>query len=233
MVKLIVALVILAAIIAIVTYRWYKRSEMSPKLLAAIEVAQDARAQYHHLSREHRHRVTAAEAEIARLKDPKGRRLGFCGGIVLWERWIQTPQSEGPLIGVRAEAHDDTSISQRLTVTRMVAFGIFSLAAPKRKTTGNAYVVVEGPDVNGVGMAPDGPEAYNFAAVINNAAHAAEVFQAELPARLAAARRELSAARDESQVEAAHREYEKALQALPPAQRDHLPKRLKVDDWVD
>ena len=60
------------------------------------------------------------------------------------------PQGGGSLIGVKAEAADESGIRQRLTATRMFTMGVFSLAAPKKKGTGNAYVVIEGPQVSGV-----------------------------------------------------------------------------------
>ena len=101
------------------------------------------------------------------------------GGVILYERWIKTPQSEGSLVGVKASAADESSISQRLTVTRMVGLGVFSLATPKRKMLGNAYVVIEGPEVSGVATFSAknnknaGPTAFAFAARINNAAREA------------------------------------------------------------
>lgn len=45
------------------------------------------------------------------------------------------------IISVNVESHQQ--VIQRLTVTRMLAFGVFSLAAPKRKTVGESYLTVE------------------------------------------------------------------------------------------
>lgn len=113
------------------------------------------------------------------IENPKGKWISMSGGITLHERWIKTPQGQGPLYGVRAEASDNSSVRQRLTVTRMATLGVFSLAAPKAKGSGNAYVTIEGPQISGVAKFSGnnkqaGPKAYALAAKINNAARAAE-----------------------------------------------------------
>lgn len=119
----------IVALVALIVVRQQKFSKLPPEIRAGISRAQGTRAQYHHALRDHKHRVSAAEHELKALEDPKGRPLKAMGGAALYERWIDTPQGGGSLIGVTATAEDDTTVTQRLTVTRMVAFGVFSLAA--------------------------------------------------------------------------------------------------------
>lgn len=75
--------------------------------------------------------------------------------LILFSDRIRTPEGDFPLTpNVRAsvETSGSLAVTQRLTVTRMLVFGIFSLAAPKktRTDTRKLYVVVEGDDFQSV-----------------------------------------------------------------------------------
>jgi hypothetical protein len=239
-VKAFVVLIFLIVLIGVVilVIRKRKFSELPPEIQTGIERAQDTRAKYHRVLRDHNHSMSAAQHDLEALEDAKGRRLESDGGVMVYERWIDTPQGGGSLIGVKATAEDDSSVAQRITVTRMVAFGIFSLAAPKKRTTGNAYVVIEGPHVSGVAVIPaaggisPGQRAFTFAAEINNAARAAEDAAPLLPGRIEAARLQLATSSDETMVNRAQQAYDEAVASLPAEYREHVPRRLKLDDWV-
>ena len=156
---------------------------------------------------------------------------------MLYERYIETPQGSGPLVGVVATAADASQVVQRLTVTRMIGLGVFSLAAPKKKAVGNAYVVIEGPSVSGVATfsaeSSAGSTAYQFAAVINNAARAAAKDEAERPARIAASAKDLEEALDRSKVVAAEQLFGEAVAALPSAHRTKFMKNPRPASQAD
>jgi hypothetical protein len=178
---------------------------------ASAKEAHRAALKYHD-RRLKRYRRELAEAE-------RGRRLARVGGVTLYEHWIHTPQGSGPLAGVKAHAADETSIGQRLTVTRMVTLGVFSLAAPKRTGTGHAYVVIEGPDVSGVATLSGsgsgaGPAGYAFAAKINNAARASERDAPERAETIERARALVVRAEERSVVDAAEATYNRAVAEL-------------------
>lgn len=141
-----------------------------------------------------------------------------------------TPVLNQTVIAMKATAADESSVtvSQRLTATRMVTLGVFSLAAPKKtqKAHGSAYIVIEGPEVSGVGAinassynSTPGPQAFAFAADVNNAARAAAANAPRLPGLIARAREELSAAEEDTKVIEAEIAYSKAVAALPEEYR--------------
>jgi hypothetical protein len=139
-----VAVVVLAAVCLIV---WLVpgRGDIPQEIRDAIRAAKQSRSNYRRARKQHNKNVAQARSRLQILEDTKGRRLGSADGITRYERWISTPQGSGSLIGVKATAADESSItvSQRLTATRMVALGVFSLAAPKKKQTahGSAYIL--------------------------------------------------------------------------------------------
>jgi hypothetical protein len=201
-----------------------------PEIRKEFDLAKQRRGDYRRARKRHEKRVATAHEQLVRLEDPKGRRLGSAGGVTLYERWITTPQGSGSLIGVKATAADESSISvtQRLTVTRMVAFGVFSLAAPKKttKSQGSAYIIIEGPEVSGVGVinassynTTPGPAAFGFAAQVNNAARDAAASAPLLPGRIAEARNQLVTAKKDPEVTEAQAAYAKAVATLPETYR--------------
>lgn len=65
-------------------------------------------------------------------------------GILFTKKPGETPFFSIPYTGIKAvNVSDHQQVVQRLTVTRMLAFGVFSLAAPKKTTTGEKYLVIE------------------------------------------------------------------------------------------
>jgi hypothetical protein len=205
-------------------------NKVPPEIKGAFNMAKQRRGDYRSARKRHEKRLAAARKHLAYLEDPMGRRLGSAGGVTLFERWIITPQASGSLIGVKATATDESSISvsQRLTVTRMVAFGVFSLAAPKKTTKpqGSAYIIIEGPEVSGVGVinassynTTPGPDAFRFAAQVNNAAREVAANAPLLPQRIAEARKQVAAAETDQEVTKAKANYAKVVTALPETYR--------------
>lgn len=58
-----------------------------------------------------------------------------------------TPADKGeyPLSGVTAVVESGEALSQRVTLTRFAAFGLFALAMKKKKG-GTSFLLIEGPD---------------------------------------------------------------------------------------
>ncbi|NBO55575.1 MAG: hypothetical protein EBU84_13515 [Actinobacteria bacterium] len=161
------------------------------------------------------------QRQLANLKDPKGKLVGRGGGVKVFERWIETPQGSGPIVGVSASAEDNTSINKRLSVTRMVTLGVFSLAAPKKSGGGHAYVVIEGPSVSGVATFQGtknqtaGPQAFKLAATINNTARAAVALVQNLPSQISEVESKIAEARLAPAVAAANTRLSDAISVLP------------------
>lgn len=205
---------------------WYfdakKKFEALPhRVQLAITEAKEARSLYRQTSKRYEAAVRKATEELELIRGPRGRRLIKEAGIVVWERWIDTPQGGGPIFGVRASAADESNIRQRFTATRMLAFGVFALAAPKSKTGGHAYVVIEGPTVSGVATlsaesnAKAGPAAYDLAARINNLARKAEEAEGSRPQKIEVAKKTLEQAKDQRHLKSAAARYSAAVAALP------------------
>lgn len=214
----------IVAVGAFATWKYFERRKFAAlpeHVQAALTQAKALRKTYKNAAKDYRRRTAGATSALQAIRDPKGRRLKALGGATLYERWIDTPQGNGSIIGVKATAADESSIKQRLTATRLVTFGVFALAAPKSSTAGNAYVVIDGPEVAGVATisaksnANAGPAAFAFAASINNAARAAEAAEPGRPKAIEAARLALERARDDSDVVEAKAKYVAAIEALP------------------
>ncbi|GAB2993928.1 hypothetical protein [Mycobacterium bourgelatii] len=224
----ILGLVAVALTAGIIYAIWVARTngKIPEDTRVAIREAKRLRSEWRRARKQHARDVEQARLHLQNLQDVKGRRLGAAGGITLYERWISTPQSSGSLIGVKATAADESSVtvSQRLTATRMVTLGVFSLAAPKKteKVHGSAYIVIEGPEVSGVGVieatsynSTPGPAAFSFAAQVNNAARAAAANAPLLPRLIAKAKQDFAAAENDPKVIDAEIAYTKAVAALP------------------
>ncbi|MEI8228969.1 MAG: hypothetical protein WCH77_12015 [Planctomycetota bacterium] len=175
-----------------------KLSEAEKKMVSDVKAA---RKNYAKAASENALRVDAITKELNYLNDPRGKLVGAGGGVPgvkVYERWIDTPQGSGSIVGVKATAEDNTSINKRLSATRIVALGIFALAAPKKSGSGHAYVVIEGPHVNGVATFAGtksesaGPAAFSFAALVNNAARNALVIESTRPEQVIQKEAELS-----------------------------------------
>lgn len=154
--------------------------------------------------KEHDKAVASARSQLAALQDPKGRRLGSYRGVVLYERWIDTPHGGGRVAGVHAEV--DSQLSSRFTATRILALGIFALAAKKK--TGNLYLQIDGPDVASIVECPkdDNTRARQFAVKVINAGKQAASIESQLPARIEVAEKALNdASNNTSRILAAER----------------------------
>lgn len=215
--------------VAVVFLATRRRRALTPDQLAAVKTAATARRRYRAAISARESRITQAKTALGKLTDPKGRRIAACGGVTLYERWIDTPQGGGSVVGVKAHAADESSVRQRLTATRMLTIGVFALAAPKKNGVGNAYVVIEGPSVSGVATLPAqgnknaGPAAFAFAAQVNNAARTAEQEEPLRPARIHDAERALADAQSTDDVDRAREEYRSAAAAVPDSYRSTYP----------
>lgn len=70
---------------------------------------------------------------------------GLTDQVVLHKDRVQRGGEDHPLTGVTARVESGSDLEKRVTVTRLVALGVFSLMA-KKKSGGEAYLTVEGPD---------------------------------------------------------------------------------------
>jgi hypothetical protein len=165
--------------------------------------------------------LSRLEGELKNWNSAQGNIVIATGGVKVFERWIQTPQGSGSIVGVVASAEDNTSISKRLTATRMVTLGIFSLAAPKKKGGGYAYVVIEGPSVSGVATFQGtsgqdaGPKAFKLAALINNTARGAVALEAKRPGEIARLNTEVAKIKAAPEVQIASENLEAKIALLP------------------
>jgi hypothetical protein len=165
--------------------------------------------------------LTKLQNDLATWNSSQGRMVVATGGVKVFQRWIQTPQGSGSIVGVVASAEDNTSISKRLTATRMVTLGIFSLAAPKKKGGGFAYVVIEGPSVSGVATFQGtkgqdaGPKAFKLAALINNTARNAVALENQRPDEVARLNAEIAKIRAAPGVQEASVNVDSKIALLP------------------
>ena len=128
-------------------------------------------------------RVDTAIQQLRTAEDPQGQRVGTYRGIVLFERFIVTPQGSGTIKGASAtvDTAGNLAVSKRPTLTRMAAGGILlgplgavgSLAFQKRKDVDmrELYLMVETEQFAAVVQCPadDGMKARQFAAAITTA----------------------------------------------------------------
>jgi hypothetical protein len=129
--------------------------------------------------------IKEAEKELNRLRDPKGKRLHSYRGVTVYERWIATPDGEGPIADTHASV--DAQISSRITATRLVAIGVFAFAAKKK--TGMVFLSIDNPVLASVVKCPqvDSAKAHKFAVTVMNAARAATREEATRPQLIEAA----------------------------------------------
>lgn len=186
--------------------------------------------------------VADAEAQLAALRDPNGKRLRRCRGVTLYERTIATPQGTVPLIGVRA--HVDTAgnlaVTKRATLTRTGAG--FLVAGPVGAVVGGAgfkktkkidtrelYLRIESPRLSCVVKCPpdQGARIRSFAAAINTAAAQAPASEAQRPQRIHVAENALASAKAQTApIEAARAQVAQAtgdpelLAAIATARRE-------------
>ena len=111
-------------------------------------------------------KIQAKDAE----NKAKAASTGTFEGIVLKPDSLKYKGTGGPVFGATAHVETAADVRRRITATRVLAIGIFALAA--KKQTGNVYLTVEHPDYGFVVEIPVKKEtqAREFAAKINNAA---------------------------------------------------------------
>lgn len=143
-------------------------------------------------------------SEIAALQDPKGKKIASYQGVTLHEYWIGTPHGSGSVAGMQASV--DSQPSSRITATRLIAIGIFALAA--RKQTGKVYLSIDGPELVSVVECPhdQNRNAREFAVKIGNAGRAATAAAQARPGQLARAKSALVGAQDTTAVDAFRKE---------------------------
>lgn len=164
--------------------------------------------------RAHSKAVQKATAEVVHLQSSQGKKLGSFHGVKIYEMWIETPHGSGPIAGATASV--ESQFSQRLTATRMLALGVFSLAAPKR--TGEVYLTIETPTLASMVRCTkdENQRARSFAVEVVNAGKSAAVIAAQRPAQIQAAQASLARIRgDRTAVEAARAKVAELESALP------------------
>lgn len=78
-------------------------------------------------------------------KAPQATFGSLTDQIVLYRDRVQRGKESHPLDGVTARVEAGSDLEQRVTATRLVALGLFALAA-KKKSGGESYLTIEGPD---------------------------------------------------------------------------------------
>mgnify|MGYP004701701063 CR=1 FL=1 len=71
--------------------------------------------------------------------------FGITDQIALYRDRVQRGKETYPLADVTARVESGTDLERRVTATRLVAIGLFAFLA-KKKSGGEAYLTVEGPD---------------------------------------------------------------------------------------
>lgn len=202
-----------------------RQPKIAPEVKAKIDAAKSARKDWSRARKDNAKQIKAANEQLTDLTSKTGRRIESFGGVTLYERWVDTPQGGGSILGVKAEAADESTLQKRITATRLVTLGVFALAAKKKSGGGNVYVVIDGPSVSGVATLPgdkqsnNGPKAFGFAAKVNNAARAAEQAEPTRPARIEATRAEIERLRVAAEVARAAEVYRDAVAQLPADNR--------------
>jgi hypothetical protein len=202
-----VAVIIALAVIVGVGWFEYRRREfgkLDVEVQHAVTAARSARKQFRAASRLMTTEVASIERTISELSSVKGQRVAAGGGVTVYQRWIDTRQGSGSIIGVTASAADEST-----------------------NGAGNAYVVVDGPAVNGVATLDAskdpkaGLNAYALAAAINKQARLAADEKKTLPEKIERAKSQLTTATrsHEQKVEAARSHFRGRLEVLPTETR--------------
>jgi hypothetical protein len=157
-VKYLVVVLVLAAVAVAAVYLVRRRAQQptSPEITAArvrlvqlqgeLKVTQRARngaiksaeKELMDARAEREHAITSVTKEINLLREPKGRIVGSYRGVTVHQHRITTPHGEDPIAGTNATV--DAQISSRITATRLLAIGVFALAAKKK--TGATYLSI-------------------------------------------------------------------------------------------
>lgn len=97
--------------------------------------------------------VTNSRQRAQDVTDGVIARLKTAGILDIPLRITRTELIEGygegaarhPLAGLTARVEDSGTLNRRITATRMVALGVFALAAPKKQDDREVYLTIEGP----------------------------------------------------------------------------------------
>lgn len=95
-------------------------------------------------------------------------------GVTVYRDRIERGGESHPLDGVTARVETGSDLEKRVTVTRLVAIGVFALLA-KKKSGGEVYLTIEGPNFFWT-IEVDRkkqPDARTFAAKVNDQARKA------------------------------------------------------------
>ena len=111
-----------------------------------------------------------ASKEDIRPARPTPAKARHCFGVILDGDTVSYENQGGPVKGAVATVEAGADIKSRVTATRLVALGVFALAAPKR--TGHVYLTIEHPDYFIQVPIKLNMEGYarSFAAAVNQAA---------------------------------------------------------------
>lgn len=213
----IILTVVALASVAVAVALYFRHRETDPAALALRQEVRDknsalksatsirngeissARKELKRAEKDRSRRIKAAQQHLSDLQDTKGKLIASYHGVRLHERWITTPHGSGSLVGVHASV--DSQVSSRITATRLLAIGIFALAAKKK--TGALYLSVDGPDFASVIECPqdDQMKSREFATKIANAAKSAARQAEERPRLINAAKTALTSAQDTGEVD--------------------------------
>jgi hypothetical protein len=98
---------------------------------------------WYHIAKDTRNRAqNRADSVIAHVEIPGGSlRLA---ATELIEGYGENARRH-PVAGLVARVEDSGTLNRRVTATRLVAFGVFALAAPKKQDDRELYLTIEGP----------------------------------------------------------------------------------------
>lgn len=128
---------------------------------------------------------TAAAEYQAKMQKlyPEGRLLKKFKGddgttIELFEKGIACKGEKHDLHGVKANVEDGSALESRVTLTRLLALGVFAFAFKKKKG-GEKYLTIEGPDFAFIAQSgrKQISEAMTFANMVNDQARKQGVLQ--------------------------------------------------------
>lgn len=159
------------------------RVDFTTEQRSAIKQAVRARRTYRRQVRANDKEIVRLERSLAYMSHPKGDLIAEDGGIIVWSKWIKTPESEGSIMGVRAKVAGASSDQ----ASGSLFAGLFSenksSTAPATAAGDfQAHIVVNGNGFAGVGVLRGGDvrkvekNAAELADTINATARSAEAF---------------------------------------------------------
>jgi DNA repair exonuclease SbcCD ATPase subunit len=150
--------------------------------------------------------VSTAEKELQKSIASGQKPLGYYKGVKLYENRVETPQGtayfEKQTVSAMADTAGNIAMTQRVTLTRLVAGGIIGgLIFPKKKThdSRELYLVVQTDSFGSVVECdPEhGPKVRQFAMSINNTAQNAAALKERREKAIADARQRLDSIKNE------------------------------------